>query len=89
VSQTIFIIVAIVLLLAFAIFVLLDRPKGKRFDDRDAKKADEIRENPALVEKSQQAAELQVGENRERVQPSRFEPDQNERIKYPQEPSRN
>lgn len=52
---------------------------SKRKDDRDADKSyDKATEDPWEAQKtdeSQQAAELQVGEERERTQPSRFEPD--------------
>ncbi|HEX8089629.1 MAG TPA: hypothetical protein VF762_12280 [Blastocatellia bacterium] len=52
---------------------------SKRKDDRDANKSyDKATEDPWEAQKtdeSQQAAELQVGEERERTQPSRFEPD--------------
>ncbi|HVG22220.1 MAG TPA: hypothetical protein VNI02_24500 [Blastocatellia bacterium] len=52
---------------------------SKRKDDRDADKSyDKATEDPWEAQKtdeSQQAAELQVGEERERGVPSRFEPD--------------
>jgi hypothetical protein len=53
----------------------------KRRDDRDARKShDEATEDPFEADKEtdqqgQQAAELQVGEERERENLSRFEPD--------------
>jgi hypothetical protein len=53
----------------------------KREDDRDAKKShDKATEDPREADKTghgqgQQAAELQVGEARERENLSRFEPD--------------
>jgi hypothetical protein len=54
----------------------------KRFDDRDAKKSmDEATDNPRDANKSdesQQAAELQVGEDGERADSNRFEPDEKE-----------
>ncbi|HKY03585.1 MAG TPA: hypothetical protein VJQ56_01780 [Blastocatellia bacterium] len=45
----------------------------KRHDDRDAEKADDRKANER--DENQQAAELQVGEEDERANPSRFEPD--------------
>ena len=71
------IIIAVALIVAGFIFILLyDGPsKRKRQDDRDAIKADEINRNPALLDASQQAAELQIGEDLEAQQASRFKPD--------------
>lgn len=54
----------------------------KRKDDRDAKKStDEATDDPREANKSaegEQAAELQVGEEDERADPNRFEPDSKE-----------
>jgi hypothetical protein len=54
----------------------------KRKDDRDAKKSmDEATDDPREANKSaegEQAAELQVGEEGERTDPNRFEPDSKE-----------
>ena len=54
----------------------------KRKDDRDAKKSiDEATEDPREANKSnegEQAAELQVGQEDERDNPNRFEPDSKE-----------
>ncbi|HKS39309.1 MAG TPA: hypothetical protein VJX74_01760 [Blastocatellia bacterium] len=54
----------------------------KRTDDRDAKKSiDEATDDPREANKSnegEQAAELQVGEEGERDDPNRFEPDSKE-----------
>jgi hypothetical protein len=61
----------------------------KRQDDRDAKKShDEATEDPHEADKTghgqgQQAAELQVGEDRERENLSRFEPDPKAAGQYP------
>jgi hypothetical protein len=61
----------------------------KRHDDRDAKKSyDEATEDPREADKvgdkqGQQAAELQVGEERERENLSRFEPDPKAQRQYP------
>jgi hypothetical protein len=59
----------------------------KRQDDRDAKKSlDEATDNPWEANKtggSEQAAELQVGEDRERENLSRFEPDPLAEKSYP------
>lgn len=75
-SPTLIIIAVAVIVVGFIIILLYDGPSSrKRQDDRDNIKADEIRQNPALLDQSQQAAELQVGEDREARQPSRFAPD--------------
>jgi hypothetical protein len=61
----------------------------KRNDDRDATKShDEATEDPRQADKAghgqgQQAAELQVGEDRERENLSRFEPDPKSHRQYP------
>jgi hypothetical protein len=48
----------------------------KRKDDRDARKSDDLDDTyPEPADESQQAAELQIGEEGERENPSRFEPD--------------
>jgi hypothetical protein len=44
-------------------------------DTRDAKKAEDLEENNFGANGSQQAAELQVGEEDERANPAHFEPD--------------
>jgi hypothetical protein len=44
-------------------------------DTRDVKKAEDLEEDNVGVDASQQAAELQVGEEDERANPARFEPD--------------
>ncbi|HEX5081534.1 MAG TPA: hypothetical protein VFY40_05785 [Blastocatellia bacterium] len=44
-------------------------------DTRDAKKSEDLEENDSGANGSQQAAELQVGEEDERANPDRFEPD--------------
>jgi hypothetical protein len=46
----------------------------KRKDDRDARKSDDIEEYPRSSDETQQPAELQIGEDRERENMSRFEP---------------
>ena len=61
----------------------------KRQDDRDSKKShNEVTEDPHEADKTggeqgQQAAELQVGEERERENLSRFEPDPKAQRQYP------
>lgn len=48
----------------------------KRKDDRDARKSDDLDNTYSEpADESQQAAELQIGEEDERENPSRFEPD--------------
>jgi hypothetical protein len=49
----------------------------KRRDDRDARKAREIKADQEEKDENQQPAELQVGEEGERENLSRFEPDPN------------
>ena len=61
----------------------------KRQDDRDSKKSrDRATEDPHEADKTgdqqgQQAAELQVGEEKERENLSRFEPDPKAQRQYP------
>jgi hypothetical protein len=75
-SNTIWLIIMILVTAAFAILMLLDRPRPeRRRDDRDAKKAAELSRNPAAGTHNQQAAELQVGEDEEFRRRERFEPD--------------
>lgn len=80
-SQTFIIIMIVVIVGFFSLFILLDNPGRKRKDDRDAKKTEAINQNPNLLFQSQQAAELQVGEDREVKQLSRFTPDAKPREK--------
>jgi hypothetical protein len=78
-TLTMWIILALVIVAIFTLLFIIDRSdKKRRQDDRDAVKADDIRRNPALLDKSQQAAELQIGEADEKSQPSRFKPDAND-----------
>jgi hypothetical protein len=78
-TLTMWIIMALVIMAIFTLIFIIDRSdKKRRQDDRDAVKADDIRRNPGLLDKSQQAAELQIGEADEKSQPSRFQPDANE-----------
>ena len=75
-SYTLIIIMVAVILIVFLVILLKDGPpRQMRKDDRDAAKADDIKRDPALLNQSQQAAELQVGEKEEARQKSRFEPD--------------
>ena len=83
-STTIFLLIAFVIVASTTLIVLLDGPKAKRRDDRDAAKSEDLKKNPALLDKSQQPAELQVGENEEAEQPSRFAPDAKANPKYPE-----
>jgi hypothetical protein len=78
-TLTMWMILALVIVAIFTLIIIIDRSdKRRRQDDRDAVKADDIRRNPALMDKSQQAAELQVGEADEKSRPSRFKPDAKE-----------
>jgi flagellar biosynthesis/type III secretory pathway M-ring protein FliF/YscJ len=75
-SNTIWLIIIILVTAAFAVLMLLDRPsRERRRDDRDAKKAAELTRNPAAETHNQQAAELQVGEDEEFRRRERFELD--------------
>jgi hypothetical protein len=75
-SPTLILIAVAIIVIGFIFVLLYDGPsKRKRQDDRDSVKADEIERNPALLDRSQQAAELQVGEVNEVAQPARFAPD--------------
>lgn len=78
-TLTMWMILALAIVAIFTLVIVIDRSdKKRRQDDRDAVKADDIRRNPALLDKSQQAAELQLGEADEKSQPSRFKPDAKE-----------
>lgn len=81
-STTLFLILAAAILVTVTVIVILDGPKLKRRDDRDAAKSEALEANPARLYKSQQAAELQVGEEREVAQPRRFAPDANANAEY-------
>ena len=79
---TTWVILGLTIVAIFCLILFIDRAdKKRRLDDRDAVKADDIRKNPGLLDKSQQAAELQVGEDDERKQPSRYQPDAKENKK--------
>lgn len=76
-TQTMWIMLVVTILAIFSLVIMIDRAdKKRRQDDRDAVKADDIRKNPGLLDKSQQAAELQIGEADEKRQPGRFKPDE-------------
>jgi hypothetical protein len=78
-SPSIWIILAITIVAIFCLILAIDRSdKKRRQDDRDAVKAEDIGKNPGLMDKSQQAAELQIGEDEEKKQRSRFQPDAKE-----------
>jgi hypothetical protein len=78
-SPTVWVILVVTIVAIFSLIIIIDRAdKKRRQDDRDAVKADDIRKNPGLLDKSQQAAELQIGEDDERRQRSRFQPDAKE-----------
>ena len=75
-SPTLIIIAVMVIIAGFIFILLYDGPgKRKRQDDRDKVKTDDINRNPALLEQSQQRAELQLSEDQEFQQPARFAPD--------------
>jgi hypothetical protein len=68
----------LILLIAIGFVILLakDGAGGEaRRDDRDARKSHEMISAPGTIEKTQQPAEVQVGEEDAATQPSRFEPD--------------
>jgi hypothetical protein len=63
------------ILIFFIILILKPVPeREKRKDDRDAKKSSDMDEPGGWTRETQQPAELQVGEKREKVELSRFEP---------------
>ncbi|HEX4950250.1 MAG TPA: hypothetical protein VFZ34_26535 [Blastocatellia bacterium] len=65
------------LCLAFAIFVWKDGTGFRhRTDAREAKKSEDTRDDPMILDKEQQPAELQVGQQGEIRNPRRFVPDQ-------------
>ncbi|MEW6131186.1 MAG: hypothetical protein AB1757_29420 [Acidobacteriota bacterium] len=74
-SQTLIIIMIVAIVVVFSLFILFDNPGRKRKDDRDAKKTEDFIDNPNFLYQSQQPAELQIGEEREVDQLSRFAPD--------------
>lgn len=64
------------ILIFFIVLILKPvSPEEKRKDDRDAKKSADVDEPGGWTRETQQPAELQVGEKREKVVLSRFEPD--------------
>jgi hypothetical protein len=78
-TMTMWMVLALVIREIFTLIFVIDQSeKKKRRDDRDGVKADDIRRNPGLLDKSQQAAELQISEADEKSQPSRFKPDAKE-----------
>ena len=82
-DQLFWIVLIVAILAIFSFLLLFDRAaKNQRQDDRDTYKAYDIQKSPALLDNAQQAAELQVSEDRERAQSSCFEPDakENQRI---------
>ena len=74
-TTTVFFVIALIIVVGVSVLVILDGPKFKRRDDRDSAKTEDLNKNPALLYKSQQPAELQVGEDQESAMPARFAPD--------------
>lgn len=69
-----------VVLIIFIMLILRPNPSDeKRHDDRDARKSEDVDEPRGWTEQTQQPAELQVGEDREIVERSRFKPDSGKR----------
>lgn len=68
-----------VVVIIFIILILRPKMAEKRHDDRDARKSSDMDEPGGWTEETQQPAELQVGQEGERVDRSRFEPDSTER----------
>jgi hypothetical protein len=65
------------LCLGFVIFVWKDVSRtGHRVDARESKKAEDTRTDPFILDKDQQPADLQVGQQDEVRRPNRFVPDQ-------------
>lgn len=71
------IVILVSVILIFFLFLILKPvpPEEKRKDDRDARKSPDVDEPGGWTEQTQQPAELQVGERREKIELSRFEPD--------------
>lgn len=66
-----------VLCFAFVVFIWKDGTGTRyRMDAREAKKAEDTQQDPFILDKDQQAAELQVGQTEEVRRPNRFVPDQ-------------
>lgn len=70
-------VVLSVLCVAFVVFIWKDGT-GTRYrrDMREAKKAGDTEQDPFILDKDQQPAELQVGPREEVRSPNRFVPDQ-------------
>ena len=70
-------VVMSVLCLTFVIFIWRDGSGFRhRTDAREAKKAEDTRQDPYVLDKDQQAADLQVGQADEVRRPNRLAPDQ-------------
>ena len=82
-TTAVFLVIALIIVVGVSVLVILDGPKFKRRDDRDSAKTEDLKKNPALLYKSQQPAELQVGEDQEATIPSRFAPDAKSNASYP------
>lgn len=70
-------IVSSLLCIAFVIYVWWDvSGYRQRLDTRESKKAEDTRKDPFILDKDQQPAELQVGQQDEVRRPNRLAPDQ-------------
>jgi hypothetical protein len=78
-TELFLVILTVAILIAFIVVTAKNLPRRrKRNDERDSYKAADIEDNPALLDHSQQAAELQIGEAEEAIRLSRFQPDAKE-----------
>ncbi|MBI3653050.1 MAG: hypothetical protein HY231_18645 [Acidobacteria bacterium] len=79
-TEIFLLILTVAVLIMFAVITARNLPRRRlRHDERDTQKAADIERHPALLDKSQQAAELQIGEAEEVVRPARFQPDAHEK----------
>ncbi len=75
-NNLIVLIVLSLLCLAFVVFIWRDGTGYRyRTDAREAKKAEDTSKDPYILDKDQQAADLQVGEADEVRRPNRLAPD--------------
>jgi hypothetical protein len=81
-TELFLVLLTVAILITFIVVTAQNLPRRRRRnDERDTYKAADLERHPALLDKSQQAAELQVGEADEAVQLSRFQPDAKENRK--------
>jgi hypothetical protein len=78
-TEIFLVILTVAVLVTFIVVTMKNLPRRRnRNDERDTYKAADIERDPALLDKSQQAAELQIAEEDEAIRLSRFQPDAKE-----------